>query len=785
MQNQALVSPGGTHTNLAEPHMVSDEYRLALLEYWRVIRRRKWAILGFALVIAMLALAISMAMTPVYRSTVTLMMEEGKTSVVKIEDVMAVTKNRDYFNTQTEVIKSRDVAVRTIKKLQLWKQPEFDPRIPAKILGLEKLGIDKIEFLEDMGFVKPAKTDWTDDELAQAVLLKFAKHLTVTPGRLNLIVSVSFEAGDPNLAAQVANTVADQYIFADRDGKVNSSQQANSWLQDRLQGLRDNLMQSERKLQSYRERSGVVEMGGSVQQFAGQQITEVSRSLIDAKVKKAEYESTYQQIKSVKDGDFSAIPQVMRNPQVAEAKTREATAKATVSQLVGRYGTEHPRMVAAQAELATAQDYLARQYSLAVSSINREYEAASATVKALESALSSAKGALQGVNRLSAEQQVLEREVATNKQLYELFLSRAKETNTTGQDIQTAAVARVVDSAIKGTKVAPKVGQITLIALILGLFLGAVVAVLRENLDNTIKTSEAAETKLRQPLVTTLPLMNTKERTTAVRFYSDKQDSLFAEAIRTARTGILLSDLDEACKVIMITSSIPGEGKTTVCTNLAMALSQTQRALLIDADMRRPQIARSFELAPGALGLSNLVAGTAEASKCIHSIEGTSLKVVPAGDIPPNPLELLISKSFRLALEELKTQFDVIIIDTPPVELVSDALVLTPIVTSTIFVTKANSTAVPLARRAITRLQRAGGHLLGVVLNQLDFKDASRYYGEHSGYSKYGYDSYGYKTKGGGYSGYSSGYGAKPDKKSKGKKASTLEDSPDTRPPEA
>ncbi|MBK7656342.1 MAG: hypothetical protein IPJ18_16100 [Betaproteobacteria bacterium] len=128
--------------------------------------------------------------------------------------------------------------------------------------------------------------------------------------------------------------------------------------------------------------------------------------------------------------------------------------------MAGRYGTEHPRMVAAQSELATAQEYLARQYSLAVSSINREYEAASATVKALESALSSAKGALQGVNRLSAEQQVLEREVGTNKQLYELFLSRAKETNTTGQDIQTAAVARVVDIGIKGIKVAPRSGKL-------------------------------------------------------------------------------------------------------------------------------------------------------------------------------------------------------------------------------------------------------------------------------------------------------------------------------------
>ncbi|MBK7656341.1 MAG: hypothetical protein IPJ18_16095 [Betaproteobacteria bacterium] len=319
MQNSAVMSPGGTSSQENPQHIVSDEYRLALLEYWRIIRRRKWAILGFALVIGMLALAISMAMTPVYRSTVTLMMEEGKTSVVKIEDVMAVTKNRDYFNTQTEIIKSRDVALRTIKRLQLWKQPEFDPRAPPKIMGLEKFGIEKIEFLEDMGLVKPPKKDWTEEELAHAVLGRFSKQLTVTPGRLNLIVSVSFEAGDPDLAAQVVNTIADQYIFADRDSKVNSSQQANSWLQDRLQGLHDNLMQSERKL-GYRERSGVVEMGGSVQQFAGQQITEVSRSLIDAKVKKAEFESTYQQIKSVKDGDYSSIPQVMRNPQVGRSQ---------------------------------------------------------------------------------------------------------------------------------------------------------------------------------------------------------------------------------------------------------------------------------------------------------------------------------------------------------------------------------------------------------------------------------------------------------------------------------
>jgi len=781
MQNTAVM-PQGAQAEFNT--LVPDEYRLALLEYWRIVMRRKWAILSFGLVIGVLALAIAMSMTPVYRSSVILMMEEGKTSVVKIEDVIAVTKNREYFNTQTEIIKSREVGLRTVRKLELWKNPEFDPRIQQKKkAGLRDIFLGKMGFLEDLGIISPQKKEWTEDELVQAAYGRLLGKLTVTPGRLSLLVTISFDSTDPEISANVVNAIANQYIFADRDGKVNSSQEANSWLQERLQGLRDNLMVSERKLQGYRERSGIVEMGGSVQQFAGQQISEVSKNLIDAKVRRAEFESAYVQLKSVKDGDYSAIPLVMRSPQVTEAKTREASAKAAVSQLAGRYGSEHPRMVAAQGELVTAEDYLKRQYQIAVSGISREYEAANATIKALESALSSARGALQGVNRLSSEQQVLERDVSTNKQLYELFLGRAKETSTTSENMQTAAVARVVDKGIRGVKIAPKVGQIVMIASILGLFLGAVIAVLRENLDNTLKTTESAEQKLKQPLVTTLPLMSTKERTSAVRFYSDKRDSLFAEAIRTARTGILLSDLDADCKVIMITSSIPGEGKTTVSTNLAMALSQTQRALLIDADMRRPQIARSFELPPGSPGLSNLVAGTVSADKCMHLIEGTHLTVLPAGDIPPNPLELLISKSFKLVLEDLKTKFDVILLDSPPVELVSDALVLSAVVNSTVFVVKANSTPVPMAKRAITRLQRAGGRVLGIVLNQLDFKDASRYYGEQSAYGKYGYDSYGYKTDG------YAGYGVKKEKPSKSKiklaKPSEVVPESDTQPQSA
>jgi capsular exopolysaccharide synthesis family protein len=248
-------------------------------------------------------------------------------------------------------------------------------------------------------------------------------------------------------------------------------------------------------------------------------------------------------------------------------------------------------------------------------------------------------------------------------------------------------------------------------------------------------------------VLSALPELGAAEGKSAMTMFIDKPESHLAEAVRTARTGVLLSNLDVPCRILVVTSSVPGEGKTTVSSNLALAHAQTKRTLLIDADMRRPQVARRLSLPPTVKGLSALVAGTARVEECIFTVKGSPLAVMPAGEVPPNPVELLLSQRFRETLDALARHYEVIIIDSPPVELVSDALVISPLATSTIFVVRAMETASPLVRKSLVRLQRAGANVLGVVLNHLDFSKSQRYYGEYSGYGKSGYEGYGYGQK--------------------------------------
>jgi capsular exopolysaccharide synthesis family protein len=315
-------------------------------------------------------------------------------------------------------------------------------------------------------------------------------------------------------------------------------------------------------------------------------------------------------------------------------------------------------------------------------------------------------------------------------------------------DVQ-AAVARVVDRALPpNVPVRPAKVQIVLVAAVLALFLGAMASLLMDRLDNTVKGGDDAELRLRQPVLTALPLLSTTDRPKMARVFLEDAHSHYAEGIRTARTGVLLSNLDAPSKVLLVTSTLPNEGKTTVAVNLALAHSQTKRTLLIDCDMRRAQAARSLGIPAGAKGLTNLVAGNADVAGCLYEVKDSKLMVMPVGDMPPNPLELLLSQKFKETLKLLSEQFEMIVIDSPPVELVSEALVLAPLVTSVAFVVKAMSTPAPLARKSIARIQRAGGNILGLVVNQLDFKHAQRYYGEYGAgsydYGGYRYGSYGY-----------------------------------------
>lgn len=711
-----------------------------LIDYWRSIVKRKNAILAFAAAVAVVTAAIVLAITPIYRATTAILIETGRANVVAIDDVYSgVSQSREYIQTQLEIIKSRQVAVRTIVALKLWDHSEFDPR------ETEPGTLSNVKSLMGLGeALKP--NEWTEEMLVAAVYAKFESRRTIELVRLSQLVKVHFESADPNLAARVANELARQYIESDLNARYDMTRQASNWLQDRLADLKTKLTESERRLQEYRDKAGIIDTKGFAQSGAGQQISDINQRLIEARIRLAETETAYRQIsKAPKDADFSDIPAVLRNPSVGEAKRAQGESERKFSEVSQRYGFEHPRFLAAKSELESASANLKRQVDNVVASLTREYEVAQGTIRALESTLVQTRSNVQNLNRKEFELGVLEREAQANREMLSLFINRAKETSA-ASDLQTT-VARVVDAAVAPEHpVKPKKTQIVLIALVLALMVGALLALLIEQLDRTLKTTDDVERKLGVPLLTTLPLLNAADgaRAQSSHLLIDQPNSVFAEAVRTARSGVLLSAIDEPHRVILVTSTLPGEGKSTFAVNLALAHAKTQRTLLIDADMRRPSLAKSFDLPMAGAGLSELVAGTVASNHSLLKLEGTELSILTSGSLPPNPLELLSSDRFTQTLDKLKTHFDIIIIDSPPIELVSDALMISVHASGVIYVAKAFETPTAMIKKGLQRLRRSNAPLIGVVLNQFDFVQAHKYHGDQSGYGQYGYGETGY-----------------------------------------
>ena len=413
-------------------------------------------------------------------------------------------------------------------------------------------------------------------------------------------------------------------------------------------------------------------------------------------------------------------------------------------------------MIRARAELDSARENTKRQVEVVITGLSREYEVARANEAAVERALAQSKADIQGINRKEFQLGVLEREVAQNRNLYDMFVGRLKETSAAG-DLQST-IARVVDPAtVPNEAFAPKKGQIVGIATAVALVLFAMLALLLDRLNNTVNSTSDVEQRLGFPALGVLQkikgIVGKKGFISELAFFNDTQ-STFAEAVRTVRTSVLMSALDAKHKVVVVTSSVPEEGKTTLSFNLACALGQVKKVLLIDADLRRPKIAKLVGRDTRAPGLADLVAGQAQISQCVFLQEQAGIHILPAGTVPPNPLELLSSKRFEDVVAKLKEAFDIVVIDSAPLQLVSDSLVLSQYASSVIYVVKADSTPYQVAQNGLKRLRRVNAPILGVVLNQLDIERAEKYYGEYSGYMSYkGYKKYGYKR------GYGKTYG--------------------------
>jgi capsular exopolysaccharide synthesis family protein len=718
---------------------------LDVIEYWHAIAKRRWSIAALTLLVAVIATLIVFAMRPTYRGTATLLIEQGRAKVVSIEEVYSqgLTGNREYFQTQVEILKSDELARKVVQRLKLTTHPDYDPRQvqPGPLTRFVALFRDPLPDSEE--------------EILKRVVEKFKKDLKIDLVRNSQLAQISFTAYDKQLSAAVPNTLADVYIENDLEARVAMTEKASRWLRERMGELKTKVDASERALQDFRDREHIVDTKGLALSGVTKQLEELTRSLVEARAKRAEAESAYSLVQQVKAGKaqagYDTIPAVIRDQLVQKMKEAEGDAERRMSDAAKRYGPEHPKMIQAKAELEAARENTRRQIQFVVQGLAKEYEAAKANEAAVQNALTQSKSDIQSYNRKEFQLGILERDVQQNRNLYEMFVARLKETSV-GNEVQST-IARVVDPAIVATEpYAPKKALVVGIASAVALVIAAMLALLLDRLNNTVNSTADVESRLGVPALGVLQKIKgfakKKGFISELAFFNDTQ-STFAEAVRTVRTSVLMSALDHQHKIVVVTSSVPEEGKTTLSFNLACALGQVKKVLLIDADLRRPKIGKLIGRETKQPGLADLVAGQAQVSQCVFFDERAGIHVLPAGTVPPNPLELLSSRRFEDVVMKLREAFDIVVIDSAPLQLVSDAQVLSQFASSVIYVVKADGTPYQVAQNDLKKLRRVNAPILGVVLNQLDIEKAEKYYGEYSGYKSYkGYKKYGYSKQG-------------------------------------
>ena len=729
-----------------------------LIYYLRVLSKRRWTALGTLLGVVGLVAGLTARMAPLYQARAQLMIEVERPRVVVFEADQKADRSaepQDYQETQRRILQSRTLASRTLEGLGLWQHPAFASAPQEARSGLRA----RLDGILDWVASVPAKISKSPNYVGGGIPIpegpdpdetlgfkdsaehsraidRFLANLKVAQAGTSRLVDVSFTATEPKLAAAVVNALTDAYVEQNREFKSALAQEASDWLAGQLESHRKQLQESQTTLQRYREQRP--DASGEGADLSVRRLESLNASLMAARTDRIQKETVNSQVQSARRDPeaLENLPVVQGNPEVQAVRKELSSLQEQDMLLAPKFGERHPERAKLRLAISAAETRLQSATIAVVERIQNDYEASAEQEDNLIRAVEAQKRESMASAGRRAEFEGLQRAAATDQEIFSTLLQRAKETG-----VNTGLVAsniRVVDRAtVPQSPISPNLRRNVVMALFAGFVLAVALAFFREYMNRAITTPEEVKSALGLPCLGLVPRLSGRERRVSPLLSDPKLSAVFQEAFRAVRTNVLFTSADETVKTILITSTGPGEGKTTVACNLAVSLAQTgRRVLIVDADMRKPRVHSMFRQSQGP-GLSEALASGGTAAQYAVATSVPSLWLVPAGAVPPNPSDLLSSKHCHHFIETLSESFDWVVIDSPPVMAVADASLIAHRSAGVIFVVAAEQTKGPAAANALAQLDGANARFVGVVLNGVNFKRNTFYYGDH--YSrKYG-----------------------------------------------
>jgi capsular exopolysaccharide synthesis family protein len=727
-----------------------------LHDYLQIILKRRWVVLTCLLVVFSTVTIGTLKQKPIYEGQVLVEINPEQPNVLNFKEVLQISgvDVDSYRETQYKVLQSRTLADRVVQTLHLYRNPEF-----YRNRGLFGLYTTDPETL-------PSTSDSGPPDVLAEYYRNSIEHLTdsvsVRPVRRSNLVEVAFYSEDRKLAARIANQLANDYIEQNLQVKWDETVKASEWLQGQLVGLKAKLEKSEDALQAYAQANSILFVEEK-KNLANERMAQLQTEYTKAQAERFQKEALYGLVQA---GKVQDLPGFLSNRLVQDLAVHLSELERDYAQLTSTVKPDYPKAVGLKSQIDTLQGALEHQKKALAQNIVDEYTAAVANQKYLADALEGQKKEVNDIAERSIQYNILKREVDTSKQLYEGLLQRLKESQVSAG--LRASNVRIVDSAEEPKQpVRPRVLLNLALGVILGLGLGIGLALFQEYLDNTIKTPDEVENLLRLPSLGTLPSMMAglgakgadgktlslaSAKQTPQLAPAVQTNPQFLEAFRSLRTSILLS-ANPVPKLLLITSALPGEGKTTTTVNLGATLASLgNRVVIVDCDMRRPACHRSTGV-PNKPGFVQCLTGHVDLAEAILPVPGVeNLHVIPCGPIPPNPAEVLSAPLTFELLRRLRGEFEYVLMDSPPLLSVADSRILATAADAVVLVVRAFSTPYDAVRRARSLLYGAGARILGVALNDVDVR--------RDGYAYNHYYRYGY-----GYQ-YGSGYGSQPSEES-------------------